>query len=436
MYGEYVSSHPVCSIEDAVVELQIDIHWLRLSRDSWSSRSFDCDKLLKYCKHDEFPQPRHRLLVDHHGLLQNASPANHQLNSLCDAASLLQETFRFIRRVCWMSLNQDVLRQILSHFDQPHQMCRAALVLKIPVETVCRLDDVSVDACICCGYVEVLDVLYQHRGNDLAYNQWSLENACMKGHVCILRWLQDHGFQIRASKKAMDNASRQGHVEVLQWWKESGLQLSYSKNLIEHAALDNYVDVFIWWLESGLTYSANPQTVSEAVRRGHFQLAFCWFDSDKVPKPNSISMVGIYDITLLNGWMSHGMLYGTCPKDVKFEFHEAAIHGEIQVMDFFYTSGLDLTYFSDTLYFVSTAGFELILEWFKQKEIVRLCHPWLVKAACTEAEGNACAWWQENMKLIDTQTTKDPDHYYPCISSTINYKKKCITRGNRITFFN
>lgn len=83
-----------------------------------------------------------------------------------------------------------------------------------------------------------------------------IDNLSKCGDVHMLNLLKNtlskHEFVY--TKMAIDGASSNGHIHVLEWWKNSGFELRYSKNAIYWSKT---VAVLEWWKKSGLDVKFN-----------------------------------------------------------------------------------------------------------------------------------------------------------------------------------
>lgn len=78
--------------------------------------------------------------------------------------------------------------------------------------------------------------------------------ASMNGHVDVLQWWLDSGFELKYTASfALSYASENGHIPVLNWWRDNGLELLCSES---HAPMDfaskgGRVKVLKWWERHG-----------------------------------------------------------------------------------------------------------------------------------------------------------------------------------------
>ena len=73
------------------------------------------------------------------------------------------------------------------------------------------------------------------------------QGASNNGHISVLDWFKNSGFEFRYSDNAIDWASENGHVRVLHWFKKSGFEFKYSNWAIDWASKNRHVEVLNWF---------------------------------------------------------------------------------------------------------------------------------------------------------------------------------------------
>jgi trans-aconitate methyltransferase len=70
--------------------------------------------------------------------------------------------------------------------------------------------------------------------------------ACINGHIQVLEWFKNSGYEFKYNGWAIYHASVNGHVQVLEWFKNSGYEFKYDMWAIYHASVNGHVQVLEW----------------------------------------------------------------------------------------------------------------------------------------------------------------------------------------------
>ena len=72
------------------------------------------------------------------------------------------------------------------------------------------------------------------QNNKVLYKNNIINNACKNGHIQVLEWFKNSGYEFKHEFKydyqAIYDASQNGHIRVLEWFKISGYKFKYNKN--------------------------------------------------------------------------------------------------------------------------------------------------------------------------------------------------------------
>ena len=67
------------------------------------------------------------------------------------------------------------------------------------------------------------------KNNKVIYINNIIFYASFNGHIKVLEWFKNSGYEFKYSKNAINNASQGGHIKVLEWFKNSGYKFKYDK---------------------------------------------------------------------------------------------------------------------------------------------------------------------------------------------------------------
>jgi hypothetical protein len=93
--------------------------------------------------------------------------------------------------------------------------------------------------------------------NKVLYKNHIIEYACQYGHIQVLEWFKNSGYEFKYTDSAIIHASRSGHIQVLEWFKNSGYEFKYSELVIENASKNGNVQVLEWFKNSGYEFKYN-----------------------------------------------------------------------------------------------------------------------------------------------------------------------------------
>ena len=114
------------------------------------------------------------------------------------------------------------------------------------------------------------------KNKKVLYKNNIIYNACRYGHIQVLEWFKNSGYEFKYDKNAIINASSNGHIQVLEWFKNSEYEFKYNEDAINYASLYGYVQVLEWFKNSGYEFKYNKYTFLWASECGHIQVLE-WF---------------------------------------------------------------------------------------------------------------------------------------------------------------
>jgi hypothetical protein len=83
--------------------------------------------------------------------------------------------------------------------------------------------------------------------NKVLYKNNIINNACKNGHIQVLEWFKNSGYEFKYDENAIDYASQNGHIQVLEWFKNSGYEFKYNEYAMNHASQNGHIQVLEWF---------------------------------------------------------------------------------------------------------------------------------------------------------------------------------------------
>jgi hypothetical protein len=108
--------------------------------------------------------------------------------------------------------------------------------------------------------------------NELLYLNNIILNASSNGHIQVLEWFKNSGYEFKYGKEAINRASYYGHIQVLEWFKNSGYEFNYDKNAFIYASLNGHIQVLEWFKNYGYKFKYDKWAINEASCNGHIQV--------------------------------------------------------------------------------------------------------------------------------------------------------------------
>ena len=103
------------------------------------------------------------------------------------------------------------------------------------------------------GHIAILH-WFKNSGFEFKYYNWAVNCASLNGHVSVLDWFKNSGFEFKYSENAINCASQNGHISVLDWFKNSGFEFKYGEYAINYASLNGHISVLDWFKNSGFEF--------------------------------------------------------------------------------------------------------------------------------------------------------------------------------------
>jgi hypothetical protein len=90
--------------------------------------------------------------------------------------------------------------------------------------------------------------------NKVLYKNDIINWASSYGHVKVLEWFKNSGYEFKYDKLAINYASEKGHIHVLEWFKNSGYKFKYNKWAIYYTSRNGHIQVLEWFKNSGYKF--------------------------------------------------------------------------------------------------------------------------------------------------------------------------------------
>jgi hypothetical protein len=182
------------------------------------------------------------------------------------------------------------------------------------------------------GHIQVLE-WYKNSGYEFKYDIWAIYLASKNGHIQVLEWFKNFGYEFKYNNNAINNASRNGHIQVLEWFKNSGYEFKYDENAIYYASIYGHIKVLEWFKNSGYEFKYNNDAINMASYYGQVEV-LKWFKNSNyafkygeyVFTTNIIKILKFYSINVnikkLIKWSSNIFI-----KTIKFKTHNTYLKG-------------------------------------------------------------------------------------------------------------
>jgi hypothetical protein len=89
--------------------------------------------------------------------------------------------------------------------------------------------------------------IFMVENNKVLYKNNIIRNACHNGHIQILEWFKNSGYEFKYDECAIDWASYKGHIQILEWFKNSGYEFKYDSWAIIWASENGHIIILDWF---------------------------------------------------------------------------------------------------------------------------------------------------------------------------------------------
>ena len=167
-----------------------------------------------------------------------------------------------------------------------------------------------------------------------------IERVCYYGKTEILDYLKKTHKLTSCPKDALSSASKMGHINVLNWWVNSGIPLIYDKYAIDEACIYGEIDVIKWWINSGLKLIYTESALSYASSNGYTNILDCLKNSGIPLVYSSHALDCACSVDVLTWWFDSGLKLDY----TKHALYYASSEGNVDILKWWFDSGLPLKY--------------------------------------------------------------------------------------------
>ena len=276
-----------------------------------------------------------------------------------------------------------------------------------------KYDYTAIDIASKYGHVDVLTWwLKQHHESKLAlsYSHQALHRTSQNGHIKVLEWWINSGLKLKYSAEALELASMDARINVLEWWKNSGLNMDYSKINLSMTFVNDHVNVLEWWVNSGLLESiTNHIKFNEYLYHNNIKCLEWWFKNQYAFPEQYIKILltrasSRNHINVLNLVLNTGLTLGYTLEYNEDAMDYASENGNIDVLEWWYKSGLPLKYSKNSLNYASRNGQIEVLEWWHKSNLELKYDVEALEWATTVGWVEVLEWWKNSG--LELKTTK------------------------------
>ena len=124
--------------------------------------------------------------------------------------------------------------------------------------------------------VNTFKYLIKNGANIHADDDYVFRYCAQNGHIAIMDWFKNSGFEYKYDERAINHASQYGHIAVLDWFKNSYFEFKYDKWTINYASLNGHIAVLDWFKNSGFKFKYDESAINYASLNGHVTV-LDWF---------------------------------------------------------------------------------------------------------------------------------------------------------------
>jgi hypothetical protein len=194
--------------------------------------------------------------------------------------------------------------------------------------------------------------------NKVLYKNDIIKNASENGHVEILEWFKNSGYEFNYDEDAINKASENGHVEILEWFKNSSYEFNYDEDAINKASKNGHIEILEWFKNSGYEFKYNNiSSLNIDVLE--------WFKNYGYKFKNNIDLIDraalFGDIEVLE-WLKKN----NYPIKPNFNIiRTAASQNQIKILDWLKKNNYKIIYNKYTLIPAGEDNLVEVFEWFK-----------------------------------------------------------------------
>ena len=135
------------------------------------------------------------------------------------------------------------------------------------------------------GHIEVLDWVI-NSGYEFDCDECAINDASCYGHVKVLEWFKNYGYEFKYNEYAINYASKNGHIKILEWFKNSGYEFKYNEYAINYASFNGHIQVLEWFENSGYKFKYTRDAIVYSSFHRHIQVLkfYCNLNIKKIIK--------------------------------------------------------------------------------------------------------------------------------------------------------
>ena len=95
------------------------------------------------------------------------------------------------------------------------------------------------------------------KNNKVLFMNNIILNASSYGHIQVLEWFKNSGYEFKYNNGAINMASCYGQVKVLKWFKNSNYAFKYDERAINYATYNGHIQVLEWFKNSEYKFKYN-----------------------------------------------------------------------------------------------------------------------------------------------------------------------------------
>ena len=162
----------------------------------------------------------------------------------------------------------NVINDKIQSFDILHKTDLNIFVIKD--NKVLYAGDIINNACLY-GHVQVLE-WFKNSGYEFNYYIYPIYYASHNGHIQVLEWFKNSGLEFKYNEWAINQASKYGHIKVLEWFKNSGYEFKYDECAINCASGTGHIQILEWFKNSDYEFKYNKYAIYDASVNGHVKI--------------------------------------------------------------------------------------------------------------------------------------------------------------------
>ena len=143
------------------------------------------------------------------------------------------------------------------------------------------------------GHVQVLE-WFKNSGYDFIDCLSGIENAACYGHINVLEWFKNYNIQnFDNLKNVIHDISRSGSINIIEWFVKSGFKIPYEKKCSYYASTYGNIKLLEWFKNNGyplkydkyaLLYCLNKKIINFFIKNIHIKKIILFVHYSKMIK--------------------------------------------------------------------------------------------------------------------------------------------------------